>query len=82
MSAQPPTSYYNSTSYDSKRRFISYWHQITETLELRPKTVLEVGKGNGFIEDYLKKLGITVTTIDIDPDLKPDTVSGITATPF
>jgi hypothetical protein len=45
-------------SYDTKGRFISYWHQIDEIFKLSPENVLEIGIGNRFVSDYLKKLKI------------------------
>jgi predicted SAM-dependent methyltransferase len=64
--------------YDTKERWISYWHQISEVLETGKKNVLEVGKGNGAISDYLKKRGINITTVDIDPNLNPDYTCSVT----
>lgn len=39
---------------------------------MRPKSVLEVGLGNGFVSTFLKRAGIQVTTVDINPNLEPD----------
>ena len=64
--------------YDTKERWISYWYQINEVLKTRPKTLLEVGIGNGTVSDYLRKLGIKVTTVDIDKNLNPDYVASVT----
>lgn len=69
-------------TYDSKRRFVSYWHQIKEIISLDPKNILEIGIGNGFVSRYLKQLGFTVTTVDFDARLKPDCVAKATALPF
>lgn len=68
--------YYND--YDSKKRWISYWHQINETLKTEPKTVLEIGVGNKTVSNYLEKMGIEVTTVDIDVDLNPDYICSVT----
>ena len=78
MSDQPNSDYYISKEYDSKRRFISYWHQISETFSVKPSRVLEIGVGGGFVKDYLKNYGIDVTTLDVDAELKPDIVGDIT----
>jgi len=76
-----PERYYN-IRYDKKSRFCSYWHQIHEILLLGPKEVLEIGVGNGFVSEYLKKRGIKVTTLDIDKRLDPDVVGSVLELPF
>lgn len=68
--------------YDSKRRFASYWHQINEILSKNPARVLEVGVGNGFVSRYLLTHGVSLTTTDHDPALKPDIVTDILKLPF
>jgi ubiquinone/menaquinone biosynthesis C-methylase UbiE len=73
---------YDSQVYDSKERFISYWHQINEILSLKPKNVLEIGIGNGFVSKYLKSKGLNIITIDIDERLKPDVVGNGFRIPF
>ena len=72
----PPEHYFKG--YDTKERWISYWYQINEVLKTNPKTVLEVGIGNKTVSDYLKKIGLKVTTVDIDERLKPDYVCSVT----
>lgn len=74
---QVPREHYFK-GYDTKERWISYWYQINEVLKSNPKTVLEVGIGNKTVSDYLKKLGIKVTTVDIDESLEPDYVCSVT----
>jgi ubiquinone/menaquinone biosynthesis C-methylase UbiE len=69
-------------SYDSKNRFNSYWHQINEIISLKPKNVLEIGGGNNFVAEYLKKKNLIVTTLDFEPKLKPDVVSSVLSMPF
>ncbi len=70
------------SNYDSKQRFISYWHQINEIKILTPKSVLEVGIGTGFVSHYLRNIGINLTTIDNDGKLNPDIVADVSALPF
>ena len=83
MPNQPKTDYYKQFSYDSKRRFISYWHQIQETASVQPKRVLEIGVGRGFVKEYLIKRNINVITLDIDPGLNPSVVGDLAqGTPF
>ena len=73
---------YRNIKYDNWRRFIRYWSQIQEILKLNPRKVLEVGKGNGFVSDYLKKRGIALTTLDCDQTLEPDILGDIRKLPF
>lgn len=74
--------HYYSFDYDSKERWTSYWYQIKEVLRFEPKTVLEIGVGNKTVSDYLNKMGIKVTTVDIDKKLKPDIVASVLDLPF
>ena len=75
-------NHYASKKYDSKKRFISYWHQIDEVIKLNPESVLEIGIGNGFISRYLRHAGLKITTIDINKSLKPDLVGSVLDLPF
>ena len=67
-----------SWEYDSKNRFMSYWHQIQEVLKTKPKKILEIGIGNETVTNYLKTQGIEVVTVDIEKDLNPDYVCSVT----
>ncbi|CAN5168533.1 hypothetical protein BH23VER1_BH23VER1_25090 [soil metagenome] len=51
--------------------------QIHRVHSLRPTSILEVGKGNGFVSDYLRKAGHDIVTVDINPALEPDHVGDI-----
>jgi len=75
-------SHYFNLQYDSKQRWISYWYQISEVLNSKPKKVLEIGIGNKVVSDYLRKIGIKVTTCDFDKSLKPNIVADIRNLPF
>ncbi|OGD86047.1 methyltransferase type 11 [Candidatus Curtissbacteria bacterium RBG_13_35_7] len=79
---QVPTSHYFGLNYTSKERWISYWYQIDEIIKLKPQSVLEIGVGNKTVSDYLKKLGIKITTCDLDTSLKPDVIADVTNLPF
>ena len=68
--------------YDAKERFCSYWHQIDEVLRMDHGSVLEVGIGSGFVSNYLREKGVSVTTLDIAKDLKPDIAGSVTGMPF
>ena len=82
MKPQIEPSHYFNESYDSKGRFISYWHQIHGIIRLRPKRVLEIGIGNGFVSEYLKERRANVLTLDIDKNLNPDIVGSVLDVPF
>ncbi|MBD3425621.1 MAG: methyltransferase domain-containing protein [Candidatus Omnitrophica bacterium] len=74
--------HYLSREYDTKERFASYWHQADETLKRNPRSVLVVGSGGGFLEQYLEKRGVDVTTADIDPALSPDITADVRKMPL
>jgi len=82
MKTQVKPNHYFAPSYDSKERFISYWHQINELTQLKPSSILEIGIGNGLVSNYLKQRGYNVTTMDIDFRLDPDVVASVTCIPF
>jgi len=82
MKLQIETSHYFNMFYDSKKRFISYWHQIYEIIKLEPKRVLEIGIGNSFLSKYLKDRNLKVITLDIDEKLNPDKVGSVLNIPF
>lgn len=69
-------------NYDSFGRFISYFYQKEIILKYFKNTpnneVLEIGVGNGFLSDYLRKQKINVKTFDIDSNLSPDYKGDIT----
>lgn len=73
---------YFADGYDSKARFCSYWHQVHEIVSLKPRNVLEIGVGNGFLSDYLRRRGYEITTVDIDESLNPDYVGSVLSLPF
>jgi ubiquinone/menaquinone biosynthesis C-methylase UbiE len=82
MKYQVNSSHYVDISYDTKERFISYWHQIFEIRSMAPQTILEIGIGNGFVAQYMKRLNYNITTVDIDMHLNPDIVASVSAMPF
>lgn len=82
MSPQVEPNHYFNKSYDSKERFISYWHQINEFVRLEPDSVLEIGIGSGFVSKYLKERDINITTLDFDLNLNPDRVGSVLDIPF
>jgi len=67
--------------YDSLERFISYYCQIKSIYRLNPKNILEIGIGNRTVTNYLLAHGYSVTTMDIDENLKPDIIGDIRKIP-
>ncbi|MDD4290028.1 MAG: class I SAM-dependent methyltransferase [Patescibacteria group bacterium] len=70
---------YRFNGYDSILRWNSYWHQVNEIQKLKPKNVLEIGVGNGFLKNYFNSnfKDIDFKTMDIDPGLNPDYVYSV-----
>ena len=65
-------SEYFSEGYFALPVLFSQTMQIRQIYELKPKSVLEIGPGNGFVASFLKRSGVEVVTADINPDLEPD----------
>lgn len=82
MKKQVEASHYGFGTYVSKKRWASMWHQLDEVLSLKPETVLELGPGPGIFKALAKAFGVTVETVDIDPELKPDHRASILEMPF
>lgn len=78
----PSASHYVGLRYDTKRRWCSSWHQLDEVLARPPASVLIVGVGNGLVPDYLRNLGLEVTTLDVAGDLAPDVVGDVRSIPL
>lgn len=68
--------------YESPERWASYYTQIDEVLAFAPESCLEIGVGNGIIGDVLRRQGIAVTTLDIDPSLEPSIVGSVEQIPL
>lgn len=68
---------YFSDAYFSLPQLCSLSHQIHLIHSMKPKNILEIGIGNGFVSTFLKEAGFEVTTVDINPSLKPDIVAPI-----
>jgi ubiquinone/menaquinone biosynthesis C-methylase UbiE len=78
---QVDTSHYNPSQYDHQHRWLSYFYQIALVRSTKARRVLEIGPGNGTVSEALRKMGIQVTTVDIDPGLHPDIVASVTELP-
>lgn len=80
MNIQVKKEHYFKKKYNTLNRFISYFYQIDLISSLvtpQESKVLEVGIGNAFVSDYLKKIGYNITTCDFDERLKPDIVADV-----
>ena len=71
-------SHYDFTKYVSVGRWCSYYHQICETIRLKPQNVLIIGIGDNIVGKVLSMQGIDVYTYDFDKELKPDFVGNVT----
>lgn len=74
--------HYEFFKYFDKRRWVSVWHQVDEVVALTPRKVLEVGIGSGLFKTVACAFGLSVETLDVDPELKPDYVGSAVAMPF
>lgn len=79
---QVQKEHYAFPSYLPKYRWASYWHQLDEVLRQKPINVLEIGIGAGVFHTAARHFGLTVETVDMDPELRPDHVASALALPF
>lgn len=82
MLKQVDKSHYQFGKYLSKPRWASMWHQLDEVIKLNPERVLEIGPGPGLFKAAATALAVSVETLDIDPELKPDHVASVFDMPF
>jgi len=73
---------YSSTDYCDPARMASYSYQIKEVMSQKPRTVLEIGIGNGVVTYLLRRANILVTTLDVDNQVAPDVVGTVLELPF
>jgi SAM-dependent methyltransferase len=81
-SPQVDVAHYTTGSYRGKDRWLSYWYQLNLVRAAAPRSVVEIGPGEGVVTQALRRDGIMVTTCDIAVDLYPDVVGSITALPL
>ena len=68
---------YLGSGYFAWPQLVSLVHQIIDVHATGARKVLEIGKGTGFVSDYLSKAGIEVTTVDVNPNLEPDVLGSV-----
>lgn len=66
---------YYTENYFSYNQLWSFIEQIYHIKQFQPQSVIEIGVGNGFVSEFLKRMGIKVKTFDINPNLMPDIVA-------
>ena len=74
-------SAYFSERYFSMQQLCAFAHQLHQIWRMKPANVIEIGVGNGFVSSYLKRAGVPVTTVDINPDLQPDICADLSDLP-
>ena len=81
MSIQVQQNYYFKEKYASMERFISYFQQVNGIHRFHARSLLFIGVGDGMVVNFLKNI-YQVTTMDIDPALKPDKLGDVRQMPF
>lgn len=69
--------FYFTEHYYNFKTMMSMVFQMRAVLSLQPASILEIGKGNGFVSEFISKSGHKITTFDINKKLKPDVVGSI-----
>ncbi len=55
----------------------SFAHQLNFIHSMSPKSAIEIGLGNGFVSSYLRRVGVPITTVDINPSLEDDICASV-----
>lgn len=78
---QVPSSHYGP-AYEDHDKWLCYYWQIRNVADRGARNVLEIGVGSQVVSSYLRRVGVQLTTLDIDPQLHPDFVGSVTQLPF
>lgn len=77
------SDYFND-SYFGDTQLYSFVEQIKKIRKIlknfngsKEIKILEVGKGNGFVSNFIKSMGFSITTFDINLNLEPDIVGDV-----
>ena len=64
---------------ESEEHWRSYWQQVHLIMGVlrEDDTILEIGPGSGFLSNYLRFRGYSVTSLDIDEQKSPDIVANL-----
>lgn len=74
--------HYHFDQYMTSGRWMSLWYQLRELNKLKPNNILEIGPGRGYLKALASIEGLSVETLDIDPELRPDYVGSVENLPF
>ena len=72
-----PRELYLGEGYFAWPQLVSLVHQIIDVHATGARKILEIGKGSGFVSDFLAKAGMEVTTVDVNPNLEPDVLGSV-----
>jgi 2-polyprenyl-3-methyl-5-hydroxy-6-metoxy-1,4-benzoquinol methylase len=67
--------------YWSFNQSSSFYTQVKLVLDAKPKNVLLVGVGDNVVPSILRQYGLSVTTLDLDKELKSDIVASVESIP-
>jgi SAM-dependent methyltransferase len=81
IDAHVPTVAHYDCTYLSRGRVYSLATQLDAALALGPRSLLEVGVGTGITAFALRRVGIDVTTLDVQADLSPDLTGDVRKIP-
>ena len=74
---------FHFSKYVSKKRWISFFHQIDEISSMDPESILEIGVGSGVTGIVFKNIFNKIyESMDIDCDLNPDHIGSVIEMPF
>lgn len=76
MKPQVDKNIYTSPDYIEKRRFLSFFYQISLINEIKPSNLLEIGVGNNIIKNTLPE-NSNYHSLDIDSSLEPSIVGNV-----
>ena len=79
---QVPATSYSFERYMDQKRWASLWHQVDLVVKAKPRQILEVGVGNGYLKLLCQPLGIQHQSLDLSADLSPDILADVTNIPL